>query len=163
MHVSPPMSAPDVLKNNSSLTNEAGFLSVSPKTLQHTKYSNIYGLGDCTSSPNSKTMAAIGNLNCYLIFSPRTFLITLSFPAPQSKVVYKNIMATLEGKEMDHCYDGYASCPLVTAYGKCILAEFDYNLQPRESLPFDQGKESYVAYLMKKEAFPFIYWNLMLR
>ncbi|XP_033227561.1 sulfide:quinone oxidoreductase, mitochondrial isoform X2 [Belonocnema kinseyi] len=58
LHVSPPMSAPDVLKSN-SLTNEAGFLSVSPKTLQHTKYSNIYGLGDCTSSPNSKTMAAI--------------------------------------------------------------------------------------------------------
>lgn len=54
------MGPPDVLKRNPSLTNEVGFLSVDPKTLRHTKYSNIYGIGDCISAPNSKTMAAIG-------------------------------------------------------------------------------------------------------
>jgi sulfide:quinone oxidoreductase len=30
-------------------------------------------------------------------------------------------------------YDGYASCPLVTGYGKLILAEFDYDGKPGES------------------------------
>jgi len=42
------------------LTNEVGFLDVDPKTLRHTKYPNIFGIGDCTNTPNSKTMAAIG-------------------------------------------------------------------------------------------------------
>lgn len=49
-----------MLKEHPTLTNEAGFLCVDPKTLRHTKYSNIFGIGDCTSTPNSKTMAAIG-------------------------------------------------------------------------------------------------------
>lgn len=60
LHVTPPMGPPIVLKEHPALTTEAGFLSVDPKTLRHTKYSNIFGIGDCTNTPNSKTMAAIG-------------------------------------------------------------------------------------------------------
>lgn len=142
LHVCPPMGPPKVLKQCSALTNEQGFLTVDSKTLQHTKYPNIYGIGDCTNTPNSKTMAAI---------------------AAQAKVLYRNIMNNLEGKEMSMSYDGYASCPLVTGKGKCILAEFDYNLQPLETFPVNQGKEYYFTYLLKKEFFPFIYWNLMLK
>ena len=37
-------------------------------------------------------------------------------------------------------YDGYTSCPLVTGYDKCILAEFDFTASPLETFPFDQGK-----------------------
>lgn len=37
-------------------------------------------------------------------------------------------------------YDGYASCPLITGYGKTILAEFDFDGKPLETFPFDQGK-----------------------
>ena len=54
------MGPPDILKKHSLLVNEAGFLDVSPETLQSSKYKNIYGIGDCTNTPNSKTMAAIG-------------------------------------------------------------------------------------------------------
>ena len=39
-------------------------------------------------------------------------------------------------------YDGYTSCPLVTGYGKLILAEFNFNGEPLETFPFDQGKVS---------------------
>lgn len=35
-------------------------------------------------------------------------------------------------------YDGYGACPLLTDYGKCILAEFLYDGVPHETLPFDQ-------------------------
>ncbi|CAF4347159.1 unnamed protein product, partial [Rotaria magnacalcarata] len=31
-------------------------------------------------------------------------------------------------------YDGYTSCPLVTGYNKCILAEFDFDGNPLETL-----------------------------
>lgn len=62
LHVTPPQGPPEILKNNKILTNEVGFLDVNPSTLQHKKFENIFGLGDCTSTPNSKTMAAIGIL-----------------------------------------------------------------------------------------------------
>ncbi|XP_068983072.1 sulfide:quinone oxidoreductase, mitochondrial [Bombus flavifrons] len=142
LHVCPPMGPPDVLKKHSSLTNEVGFLSVDPKTLRHTKYSNIYGIGDCISAPNSKTMAAI---------------------AAQGKVLYKNIMDDLAGKPMIMAYNGYSSCPLVTGYSKCILAEFDYNLQPLETFPINQGREYYFTFILKAYVFPLLYWTLMIR
>jgi hypothetical protein len=60
-------------------------------------------------------------------------------------------------------YDGYTSCPLVTGYGRLILAEFDYEGQPRETFPFDQSKERRSMYLLKKYALPRLYWHGMLR
>ncbi|XP_043526795.1 sulfide:quinone oxidoreductase, mitochondrial isoform X1 [Frieseomelitta varia] len=142
LHVCPPMGPPDVLKKHPSLTNEVGFLSVDPKTLRHTKYSNIYGIGDCISAPNSKTMAAI---------------------AAQGKVLYKNIMDDLAGKPMTMAYNGYSSCPLVTGYRKCILAEFDYNLKPLETFPVNQGREYFFTFILKTYVFPLLYWTLMTR
>ena len=57
------MSAPDVLKHSkASITDDAGFLDVNRHTLQHSKYDNIFGLGDCTNLPTSKTAAAVGEL-----------------------------------------------------------------------------------------------------
>lgn len=69
----------------------------------------------------------------------------------------------MKGLPLDAKYDGYASCPLVTGVGKCILAEFDYNLTPLETFPFDQNKESLLMYIMKKDAMPMLYWHLMLK
>ena len=59
LHVTPPMSAPDVIRA-SPLVNEAGWVDVNPKTLQHNKYVNIFAIGDCSSLPTSKTAAAAG-------------------------------------------------------------------------------------------------------
>lgn len=68
----------------------------------------------------------------------------------------------MNGKTLNSTYDGYTSCPLVTGYGKCILAEFDYNLNPLETFPFSQDKERYSMYVMKKDFMPQVYWYLML-
>ena len=62
LHVTPPMSAPAVLRDNKQLTNESGFVEVDRYTLQHVRFSNIFGIGDCTNLPTSKTMAAIGTI-----------------------------------------------------------------------------------------------------
>ena len=43
----------------SGLADAAGYLDVNKSTLQHTKYGNVWGLGDCTNTPNSKTAAAV--------------------------------------------------------------------------------------------------------
>lgn len=60
LHVTPPMSTPASLNRNKDLTNEAGFVEVEKTTLQHVRFPNVFAIGDCSSSPNSKTAAAAG-------------------------------------------------------------------------------------------------------
>lgn len=135
------MSTPSALRENKDgLVNETGFVEVNKFTMQHVKFKNIFALGDCASSPNSKTAAAV---------------------AAQCQVVYKNLVNEMEGKEPCLNYDGYASCPLVTSYDKCILAEFDYNLEPLETFPFNQAKERRSMFFMKKDLMAPLYWHLL--
>lgn len=56
------MRTPEFLQRSTQLVDAGGFLTVDKFTLQHTKYPNIYGIGDCTNTPNSKTAAAIGKI-----------------------------------------------------------------------------------------------------
>lgn len=77
-------------------------------------------------------------------------------------VVYENLNAYMTGKELPMAYDGYASCPLVTGYDKCILAEFDYDLNPLETFPFRQDIERMSMFILKKNVIPTIYWSLMM-
>jgi sulfide:quinone oxidoreductase len=60
LHVSPPHRPTPAIAKNTELSDAAGFLNVNKGTLQHVKYSNIFGIGDCTSLPTSKTAAAVG-------------------------------------------------------------------------------------------------------
>ncbi|KAI5652097.1 sulfide:quinone oxidoreductase, mitochondrial [Phthorimaea operculella] len=142
LHAVPPMVTPDFIYKNEELTDDSGFLDVDKHTLQSTKYPNVFGIGDCTTTPNSKTAAAI---------------------AKQSLVVEQNLLLQMAGKPLTYSYDGYGACPLLTEYGKCILAEFLYGGKVHETFPFDQSNETTVAYYMKKDLFPFIYWNFMLK
>ncbi|XP_058451386.1 sulfide:quinone oxidoreductase, mitochondrial isoform X2 [Malaya genurostris] len=141
LHVTPPMGAPDALASCKSLVTDTGFVDVDKDTLQHTTFKNVFAIGDCSGSPNSKTAASV---------------------AAQSQVVYKNMMAVIEGQNPTRVFDGYASCPLVTGYNTCIMAEFDYSLTPLETFPIDQSKERYSMYLMKKDLMPPLYWHLLL-
>lgn len=141
LHVTPPMSTPPVLAQCKELVNETGFVDVDKSTLQHLRYKNVFAIGDCSASPNSKTAASA---------------------AAQSPVVYHNMRAVLKGKELKSSYDGYASCPLVTGYHSCILAEFDYDLKPLETFPIAQNKERYSMFFLKKALMPTLYWKVML-
>lgn len=141
LHVSPPMSAPDFIKQ-SPLANDAGWVEVDKYTLQHTRFKNIFSLGDASSLPTSKTGAAIRK---------------------QAPVLVENLLALMNGRELKARYDGYSSCPLVTGYGRLILAEFDYDGKPAETFPFDQSKERFSMYLLKKYVLPPLYWFGMLK
>lgn len=139
LHITPPMSAPTVV-SASPLANDAGFVDVDKGTLQHIRYANVFSLGDASSCPTSKTAAAVRAQLPVLIF---------------------NLVASMNGRTLEQKYDGYTSCPLVTGYGRLILAEFDYDLNPRETFPFDQGKERLSMYLLKKHVLPYIYWKAL--
>jgi sulfide:quinone oxidoreductase len=140
LHVTPPQSAPDFVKN-SPLANAAGWLDVDKHTLQHTKYPNIFGAGDAASLPASRTGAAIRK---------------------QAPVLVDNLMSAMKGKLLTATYQGYSSCPIITGYDKLVLAEFDYDNQPVETFPFDQSKERWSMYQMKKFLLPYLYWNQIL-
>lgn len=141
IHVTPPQSAPDFIKK-SPLASEAGWVDVDKNTLVHTKHENVFSLGDCSSLPCSKTGAAVRK---------------------QAPVLVDNLMAQRLGAPMTASYDGYASCPLVTGYGKLILAEFGYDGKIMETFPMNQAKERYSMYAMKAYMLPDFYWHGMLR
>lgn len=145
MHVTPPMSAPDFVKRSplALRDNPLGWASVDKYTLQSTDYTNVFALGDAGSTPNSKTGAAIRK---------------------QAPVVVENLLAVMAGKELTGRYDGYASCPLVTAENRMLLAEFDYDMKPAPSIPLiNTIKERYDMYLLKRYGLPWMYWNLMMK
>ena len=141
IHVTPPMSAPDFIKN-SPLAAASGWVEVNKETTQHIRFNNVFALGDCSNLPTSKTGAAIRK---------------------QAPATAGNIMAFLNGADLPKRYDGYTSCPLVTGYGSLILAEFDYDKKPAESFPFDQSQERYSMYALKAYGLPKMYWHGMLR
>ena len=60
-------------------------------------------------------------------------------------------------------YNGYTSCPLVTGKNKVIMAEFDWNGEPMETFPFDQGKERFTMYRFKVDVFPQLYWHFLVK
>jgi sulfide:quinone oxidoreductase len=141
LHVTPPMSAPDVLKS-SPLAASSGWVDVDRHTCRHVRYPDVFALGDCSNLPTSKTGAAIRK---------------------QAPTVATNVLDVLDGRAPSATYDGYTSCPLVTGYGSLILAEFDYDLKPRETFPFDQNKERWSMYMLKRHVLPVLYWHGMLK
>lgn len=70
--MTPPMGPPAVLKG-SSLDDAGGWLDVNKYNLQHKAYANVFGIGDCTNLPTSKTAAAVGKTQKKKLFSLNTF------------------------------------------------------------------------------------------
>jgi sulfide:quinone oxidoreductase len=150
LHLAPPQKAPDFISNSLLAHQEGpskGWLNVDINTLQHRVYPNIFGVGDAAALPTAKTGAAIRK---------------------QAPVVVANILYLMQyGSLSESKYEGYSSCPLVTGYGKMVLAEFKYD-NVRDSDPllrkfFDLTKELWPMWILKKYMLPYLYWNKMLR
>lgn len=140
IHVTPPQSAPDFV-SKSPLANAAGWVEVDQYTLQHPRFANVFTLGDGAGLPTSKTGAAIRK---------------------QAPVLVANLLSFMTGKPLTAKYNGYSSCPIVTGYGKLVMAEFDYTNTPTETFPFDQSKERWSMFALKRYLLPWLYWNQIL-
>jgi sulfide:quinone oxidoreductase len=148
LHLAPPQVAPKFIRD-SGLANEGGWLDVDIHSLQHKTYPNIFGIGDAAALPTAKTGAAIRK---------------------QVPVLIDNLKRLIAFGEIGNKqYNGYSSCPLVTGYGKMVLAEFDYdgNFTPdpklKQMLVFDSSKEHRRLWWLKKYILPRLYWNKMLK
>jgi len=58
LHFVPPQSAPQFIRE-SDLADATGWLGVDINSMQHKKFSNVFGLGDVCNLPTPKTAAAI--------------------------------------------------------------------------------------------------------
>jgi sulfide:quinone oxidoreductase len=93
LHVAPPMGPLDFIKG-SPIADAAGWVEIDQATLRHVKpeFGNIFALGDCSSLPTSKTIAAITS---------------------QAPVLTENLFSVMDtGKVSSAKYDGYTSCPV---------------------------------------------------
>jgi sulfide:quinone oxidoreductase len=143
LHVAPPMSAPNFIKSSKlAVDGPLGWVDVDKYTLQHQRYANVFSLGDASSLPNSKTAAAIRR---------------------QAPVLVQNLLAMMNNGSLAAKYNGYSCCPLITGYGKTIMAEFDYDGNPYPSFPLDPTQERYSMWLLKRNVLPWVYWNRMLK
>ncbi|MEY4135724.1 MAG: hypothetical protein RL386_2074 [Bacteroidota bacterium] len=150
LHLAPPETAPDFIRNSPLAVPDGpdkGWMAVNIHSLQHKSFPNIFGLGDVAALPTAKTGAAVRK---------------------QAPVVVENIFHLIhKDGVLSEEYSGYSSCPLVTGYGKMLLAEFGYENKrmsdPLLSRFFDTSKELYPMWLLKKYGLPFMYWNLMLK
>lgn len=145
IHLVPPMS-PHSFISDSELSfkegDQKGWLAVDKFTLQHLKYPDIFGIGDVTGVPNSKTGAAVRK----------------QFP-----IVAKNILSLIRNEKLEAQYDGYSSCPLITEIGKVMLAEFGYDGKLMPTFPLDPKVARKSYWYLKKDLLPTLYWHAMLK
>jgi len=144
IHVCPPQTAPDFIRS-SPLANEAGWVDVAADTLRHTRYENVFSLGDVCSAPSAKTLAAARR---------------------QAPVVAQNLLTVFDGKEPTVEYDGYGSCPLTVEKGKIVLAEYGYDGKLLPTFPewlIKGDQASKAAWFLKEKMLPTVYYQLMLK
>ncbi len=144
IHVCPPQCAPEFIKA-SPLSDDVGWVDVDQETLQHKRFENIFSCGDVMNAPNAKTAAAA---------------------RAQAPVVAENVLAQRAGGAARLGYNGYGSCPLTVERGKIVLAEFGYGGRLLPSFPksvLNGLRPTRLAWHLKADLLPWIYWNAMLK
>jgi sulfide:quinone oxidoreductase len=141
LHVVPAQVPPEFIRT-SALADAAGWCEVDPGTLQHSRYPEVFALGDVCSTSNAKTAAAARK---------------------QIVVVAENLLAVRGNQPMPLRYDGYGSCPLTVEKGKVVLAEFGYGGKLLPTFPLDATVARKSAWFLKARLLPWFYWNGMLK
>jgi sulfide:quinone oxidoreductase len=148
LHVVPPMSAPNFVKTSAVAINPKtgkaeDWVPTEPATLMHARYQNVFVTGDVAGIPTSKTSAAI---------------------RAQAPVLVANLIAAMENRPPVARYNGYTACPVITEYGKVLLAEFGYEKKPLPTLPLiDPTREHRAGWILKRHVLKPMYFDMMLR
>jgi sulfide:quinone oxidoreductase len=141
----PPQSAPDWLKATDlpAASDKGGFVEVDRQTLRHLRYPNIWSLGDAAATGNSKAGGALRK---------------------QTKVLARNLVAARKGKAPTQKYNGYSVCPFTVSRDTVVFAEFDDRYRPMPTIPrIPTWNESRLSWVVDRDIFPQVYWNLILK
>jgi sulfide:quinone oxidoreductase len=132
----------------SGLGDELNHVPVDKHTLLSTQYDNIFALGDAASLPTSKAGSVAH-------FATELFV--------------ENFLRYIDGLEMTEKFDGHANCYIETGFGKGLLIDFNYEVEPLPGKfplpgigPFSLLQESELNH-WGKMMFRWIYWNILLK
>ena len=142
----PPHEGSDLI-DDAGLGDGIGFGLTDKQTLKSIRAERVFLVGDNTNVPTSKA----GSVAHF-----------------QAEVVVHNLLREIDGKPALPLADGHANCFIETGYGKAILIDFNYDIQPvpgRFPLPvlgpMSLLQESRINHLGKL-AFRPIYWHMLL-
>jgi len=132
----------------SGMGDDLNFVPTDPNTLQSKDYENIFVIGDATDLPSSKA----GSVAHF-----------------QADVLYENFLRAIEGRKLLPHFDGHANCFIESGFGKGILIDFNYDVEPLPGKfplpgvgPFSLLEETRMNH-WGKMTFRWVYWNLLLR
>ena len=132
----------------SGLGDELNHVPVDKHTFVSIKYDNIFALGDAAALPTSKAGAVAH-------FAAEVFV--------------ENFLLHIDGQEMMTKFDGHANCFIESGFGKGILIDFNYDVEPLPGKyplpgigPFSLLQESEVNH-WGKVMFRWMYWNILLK
>ncbi len=138
VNVVPPMRAAAAVRNSPLPWQEGpwandGWIEVDRGNLRHTRYPNVFAVGDVAGVPKGKTAASV---------------------KWQVPVAVDHLVEELAGRVSNAVYNGYTSCPLITRIGRAMLVEFDYdnNLVPSFPGVIAPLEELWVSWVMKETA-----------
>jgi sulfide:quinone oxidoreductase len=146
--VSVPLNMGDEVVGRSGLGDELNFIPVDPHTFVSPKFPNVFVLGDAAALPTSKAgSVAHFAVDCFA----------------------ENFVRYSDGLEMLPTFDGHANCFIESGFGKGLLIDFNYDVEPlpgRYPLPgvgpFTLLQESEANH-WGKVMFRWMYWNILLK
>ncbi len=146
--VSVPLNMGDEVAARSGLGDDLNYIEVDKHTFLSPKHDNIFVLGDAASLPTSKA----GSVAHYAVdcFS-------------------ENFLRYIDGLEMTPSFDGHANCFIESGFGKGLLIDFNYDVEPLPGHyplpgigPFSLLQESEANH-WGKMMFRWMYWNILLK
>jgi len=143
-----PLNKGDDMVARSGLGDVLNFIPVDKHTFLHGQYPNIFALGDAAALPTSKAgSVAHFAVDCFA----------------------ENFVRHIDGLEMNHPFDGHANCFIESGFGKGLLIDFNYDVEPlpgRYPLPgvgpFTLLQESEMNH-WGKMMFRWMYWNILIK
>lgn len=146
--VSVPLNMGSEMAARSGLGDELNFIPVDKHTLISPKYYNLFVLGDAAAIPTSKAGSVAH-------FAVETFA--------------ENFVRYIDGLDLLATFDGHANCFIESGFGKGLLIDFNYDVEPlpgRYPLPgvgpFTLLQESEANH-WGKMMFRWMYWNILLK
>jgi sulfide:quinone oxidoreductase len=132
----------------SGLGDELNHVPVDKHTFLSTKFDNIFAIGDAANLPTSKA----GSVAHFSV-----------------EVFTDNFVRYIEGLPMLEEFDGHANCFIESGFGKGILIDFNYDVEPLPGKyplpgigPFSLLQESEMNH-WGKVMFRWLYWNYLLK
>ncbi len=132
----------------SELGDDIGFVPTHKNTLQAKNHDNIFVIGDATDLPTSKA-GAVAHF--------------------EGDVLAENLIRYIDGRALDHSFDGHANCFVETGNNKAMLIDFNYDTEPLPGRfpipgigPFKLLEESEINH-WGKLGFKWIYWNILVK